>query len=118
MLKLKHQAVAIVSAGWGPGSDSVIRTLMQAMAPKGVTYTNFGPGMSMGHTVAAKTIEGVKDALSMTIPLGEGIHREVYIELKDGYKFDEVATAIKNDNYFINDETRPNKWSQWRHLKT
>ncbi len=30
----KHQAVAIVSAGWGPGSDSVIRTLMQAMAPK------------------------------------------------------------------------------------
>ena len=102
----KHQAVAIVSAGWDPGSDSVIRTLMQAMAPKGVTYTNFGPGMSMGHTVAAKTIEGVKDALSMTIPLGEGIHRrEVYIELKDGYKFDEVATAIKNDNYFINDET-------------
>ena len=48
--------VSILSAGWDPGSDSVVRTLMQACAPKGVTYTNFGPGMSMGHTVAVKAI--------------------------------------------------------------
>ena len=32
--------------------DSV-RTMLEAIAPKGITYTNFGPGMSMGHTVAA-----------------------------------------------------------------
>lgn len=101
-----HQSVAVISAGWDPGSDSVIRTLMQAMAPKGITYTNFGPGMSMGHTVAVKAIAGVKAALSMTIPTGTGIHRRmVYIELEDGYKFDEVAQAIKQDPYFINDET-------------
>ncbi|MDR5650657.1 diaminopimelate dehydrogenase, partial [Staphylococcus nepalensis] len=43
-----HKSVAVVSAGWDPGSDSIMRTLMLAMAPKGVTYTNFGPGMSMG----------------------------------------------------------------------
>ena len=79
---------------------------MQAAAPKGVTYTNFGPGMSMGHTVAVKAVEGVKAALSMTIPLGTGIHRRmVYIELKEGYKFEEVAQAIKTDPYFVNDET-------------
>ncbi|MDD3406162.1 MAG: diaminopimelate dehydrogenase [Paludibacteraceae bacterium] len=102
----KHQAVSIISSGWDPGSDSVIRTLMQAMAPKGVTYTNFGPGMSMGHTVAVKAIEGVKDALSMTIPMGTGIHRRmVYIELKDGYQFENVAAAIKKDDYFAHDET-------------
>ena len=78
---------------------------MEACAPKGITYTNFGPGMSMGHTVAVKAVEGVKAALSMTIPLGTGIHRRmVYIELKDGYKFEEVAKAIKNDAYFINDD--------------
>ncbi len=29
----------------------------------------------------------------------------VYIELKDGYKFEEVAAAIKADPYFVNDET-------------
>lgn len=99
-------AVSIISAGWDPGSDSVVRALLQAVAPKGLTYTNFGPGMSMGHTVAVKAIDGVKAALSMTIPTGQGIHRRmVYIELEEGYAFDEVAAAIKADAYFVNDET-------------
>lgn len=101
--------MSIISAGWDPGSDSVVRTLMQAIAPKGITYTNFGPGMSMGHTVAVKAIEGVKKALSMTIPTGTGIHRRmVYIELEDGYEFDKVAAAIKADPYFASDETHVN----------
>lgn len=101
-----HGAVSIISAGWDPGSDSVVRTLLEAIAPKGLTYTNFGPGMSMGHTVAVKAIEGVKAALSMTIPLGTGIHRRmVYVELNDGYKLEQVAAAIKADPYFASDET-------------
>ena len=99
-------AVSIISAGWDPGSDSIVRSLLQAIAPKGITYTNFGPGMSMGHTVAVKAIEGVKAALSMTIPVGTGIHRRmVYIELEEGYSYDAVAAAIKADPYFVNDET-------------
>lgn len=103
---IKHDAVSIISAGWDPGTDSVIRTLMLAMAPKGITYTNFGPGMSMGHTVAVKAVPGVKAALSMTIPTGEGIHRRmVYIEVEAGHKFEDVAAAIKADPYFVNDET-------------
>ena len=98
--------VAIISAGWDPGSDSVVRTLLQAAAPKGLTYTNFGPGMSMGHTVCVKSKEGVKNALSMTIPLGTGIHRRmVYVELEDGFSLEHVAKAVKEDPYFINDET-------------
>lgn len=101
-----HNTVAIISAGWDPGSDSVVRTLLEAMVPKGITYTNFGPGMSMGHTVAVKAIEGVKAALSMTIPVGTGIHRRmVYIEVKEGYDFKQVAAAIKADDYFAHDET-------------
>ena len=105
----QHGAVSIISAGWDPGSDSVVRTLLEALAPKGITYTNFGPGMSMGHTVAVKAIEGVKAALSMTIPTGTGIHRRmVYIELQDGYDFQQVAAAIKADPYFAHDETHVN----------
>lgn len=101
-----HQTVAIISAGWDPGSDSVVRALLEAMVPKGITYTNFGPGMSMGHTVAVKAIEGVKAALSMTIPMGTGVHRRmVYIEVKEGYDFKQVAAAIKADDYFAHDET-------------
>jgi len=99
-------AVSILSAGWDPGSDSVVRTLLQALAPKGLTYTNFGPGMSMGHTVAVKAIPGVKAALSMTIPTGTGIHRRmVYIEVEEGHEFEKVAAAIKADAYFAADET-------------
>lgn len=102
----EHNTVAVISAGWDPGSDSVVRALLEAMVPKGITYTNFGPGMSMGHTVAVKAIEGVKAALSMTIPLGTSIHRRmVYIEVKEGYDFKQVADAIKADEYFVHDET-------------
>ncbi len=102
----QHNAASIISAGWDPGTDSIVRALLLAMAPEGLTYTNFGPGRSMGHTVAVKAIEGVKDALSVTIPVGTGIHRRmVYIELKDGYDFNTVAANIKKDPYFASDET-------------
>jgi diaminopimelate dehydrogenase len=102
----KGNAVSIISAGWDPGSDSIVRTLMEAIAPKGVTYTNFGPGRSMGHSVAVRAIEGVRDALSMTIPVGTGIHRRmVYVELEEGADFQKVEAAIKADPYFVNDET-------------
>ncbi len=102
----KHGCVSIISAGWDPGSDSIVRTLMESLAPKGVTYTNFGPGRSMGHSVAVRAIQGVRDALSMTIPLGTGIHRRmVYVELEDGADFNTVEAAIKSDPYFVNDES-------------
>ena len=99
-------AVSIISAGWDPGSDSIVRTLMESLAPKGLSYTNFGPGRSMGHSVCVRSKAGVKDALSMTIPVGEGIHRRmVYVELEDGASLEEVTKAIKADPYFASDET-------------
>ena len=99
-------AVSIISAGWDPGSDSIVRTLMESLAPRGISYTNFGPGRSMGHSVAVRAIPGVRDALSMTIPVGTGIHRRmVYVELEEGADFKTVEAAIKTDAYFVNDET-------------
>jgi diaminopimelate dehydrogenase len=102
-----YGTVSIISAGWDPGSDSIVRVLMEAMAPRGITYTNFGPGMSMGHTVAAKSKPGVRNALSMTIPAGTGVHRRmVYVELEPGADFANVEQAIKTDAYFIKDDTK------------
>lgn len=102
----EHGRVAVISAGWDPGSDSIVRTLLESLAPKGITYTNFGPGMSMGHSVCVRSKKGVKDALSLTVPKGEGIHRRmVYVELEDGASLDEVTKAVKADPYFANDET-------------
>lgn len=102
----EHGTVAVIAAGWDPGSDSIVRTLMESLAPKGLSYTNFGPGMSMGHSVCVRSKEGVRNALSMTIPKGEGIHRRmVYVELEDGASLEEVTKAIKEDPYFAHDET-------------
>lgn len=101
----KAGRVSVIAAGWDPGSDSVVRVLLEALAPKGLTYTNFGPGMSMGHSVVARSKKGVKNALSMTIPLGEGIHRRmVYVELEEGYTVEQVEAELKADDYFAHDE--------------
>ncbi|WP_280120930.1 diaminopimelate dehydrogenase [Duncaniella muricolitica] len=103
---VKAGKVAVISAGWDPGSDSIVRTLMEAAAPKGLTHTNFGPGMSMGHTVCVKSKPGVKNALSMTMPKGDGMHRRmVYVELLPGASLEDVAKAVKEDPYFASDET-------------
>ena len=102
----KGNARAVLSAGWDPGTNSVIRAMLEACTPKGITYTNFGPGMSMGHTVAAKAISGVENALSMTIPIGTGLHRRmVYVQLAPGADIKDVTAALKADPYFVNDET-------------
>lgn len=99
-------SAAVISAGWDPGTDSMIRAMFEFMANNGVTYTNFGPGMSMGHSVAVKAMPGVANALSMTNPVGTGIHRRlVYVQLEPDADFAQVETAIKQDPYFINDET-------------
>lgn len=101
----KAGRVSVISAGWDPGSDSIVRVLLESFAPKGLSYTNFGPGMSMGHSVVARSKKGVKNALSMTIPLGEGIHRRmVYVELEEGYTVEQVYDELKADDYFAHDE--------------
>lgn len=111
----ENKTVAIVSAGWDPGSDSVVRALLEAVAPVGITYTNFGPGMSMGHSVAAKSYDGVADALSLTVPLGTGIHRRMlYIQLDKELEKELEKNPEKNPekNSEKNPEKNPEKNSE------
>lgn len=97
---------AIVGAGWDPGTDSVVRALLLAMAPEGESTTTFGPGMSMGHSVAAKAVPGVKDAISLTLPAGPGVHRrKVFVSSEDPSREEEIRRAIQMDPYFSRDET-------------
>ena len=101
-----NNTAALISAGWDPGIDSVFRTLLSVMIPHGMTYTNFGPGMSMGHSVAARAIPGVKDAVSLTFPKGSGVHRRmVYIIPEEGACHQEIEAEIHKDAYFAHDET-------------
>ncbi len=100
-------AVAITGAGWDPGLDSAVRALMTAALPCGVTHTQFGPGVSMGHSAAAKAVAGVSDAVSVTIPAGGDRHaRRVYAVLKPCADPAAVEHAILHDGYFEHDETQ------------
>lgn len=98
------KAVAITAAGWDPGTDSVLRALFEAMVPVGTTFTNFGRGRSMGHSVAARAIEGVANAVSITIPVGGGRHsRLLYVVPKAGETQESLYKRIKADDYFAHD---------------
>ena len=95
---------AITGAGWDPGLDSVIRILVSLAMPEGEMFTNFGPGMSMGHSVAVKAIPGVAEAVSLTLPLGKGKHfRKIYAVLRPGADKSAVEHAILSDGYFEHD---------------
>ena len=100
----KAGRAAVTAAGWDPGSDSVLRALFEAMTPYGTTFTNFGRGRSMGHSVAARAIAGVADATSITIPVGGGRHaRLVYILPQGGASREEIKKALAADPYFSHD---------------
>ena len=114
----ENNSVAIIGAGWDPGTDSIIRFLMELIAPNGITFTNFGPGMSMGHSVAVKAFEEVIDAVSYTIPKGKGLHmRLVYVLPKENADRKILEQKIKQDPYFVHDETYVKFVSTYEELK-
>jgi len=99
--------VAVICSGWDPGFDAAIRAAMEAMIPKGLTYTNFGPGQSMSHSAAARTVPGVVDAYALTLPKGAGCHkRMLYVQVADGYDFEEIAERLQKEPHFSRDETQ------------
>lgn len=103
----ENGTVAIMGAGVDPGISTMIRALFEIWAPTGLSYVTYGPGMSMGHTVAAKSYPGVKDALSITRPGDPGCHkRDLYLVIEDGFNFDMVKTSILADSYFCHDDVR------------
>ena len=98
--------VSVSAAGWDPGLNSLLRAVFKLGISQGVTCTNFGPGMSLGHSVAARSVKGVTDAVSVTIPLGAGKHRrKVYIVLEPGADLKQVEQEITHNSYFAKDET-------------
>ena len=103
------KVVSIIGAGWDPGTDSAIRAIMKLVSITGHGTTTFGGekgGRSMGHTAQVKQIEGVKDAVALTLANGRGKQkRKVYVELEKDADFDSIEKEIVSDPYFKNDPT-------------
>jgi diaminopimelate dehydrogenase len=102
-----NQSAAIMGSGVDPGISTMVRALFEIWAPTGLTYVSYGPGMSMGHTVAAKSHNGVKDALSITRPGAPGCHaRDLYLVIESGHDYETVKKEILQDPYFSHDDVR------------
>lgn len=103
----EHRVAAIMGSGVDPGISTMVRALFEIWAPTGLSYVSYGPGMSMGHTVAARSYPGVKDALSITRPGDPGSHkRDLYLELEEGVDLEQVKAGILADPYFCHDDVR------------
>ncbi len=106
-LALHHHTPAIVGAGWDPGALSVFRSWLALLTPGGMTGTTHRPGITLRHTVMAKSVVGVKDALCTEVRATDGrVQRYVYIELEKGANAEVVAQAIRADPLFLGEETQ------------
>jgi diaminopimelate dehydrogenase len=97
---------AVVGAGWDPGIRRLFEDLFVVLCPKGGTATHDRPGVSLHHTLAARAIPGIRDALSAEFKGADGnVRRYVYVELLPGADLEPAARAIQSDPLFLNEET-------------
>ena len=75
-IAVKNKTVAILGIGWDPGVLSLARALCRAILPECTPKTEWGEGVSEGHSFVLRSILGVKDGIQYTVPT-EGGHRRV-----------------------------------------
>jgi len=127
---LEAGTTAIIGAGWDPGYLSLQRVLNNAILPNGTHHTFFGGetgGLSMGHSNAVRQIDGVKNAVQLTISRKDAIekalsgqivdknsrHKRVCFVVAEQKNHAEIETKIRTmPDYFAGQETEVNFISQ------
>ncbi len=103
---IRHRVAAITGAGWDPGMLGLFRGLFAVMSPKGHTGTRDRPGVSLHHTLAARALPGIKDALCTDLRAAGGrMQRYVYVELEPGANPEAAVEAVQSDPLFMDEET-------------
>ena len=124
----ENNTICIMSAGWDPGLFSQIKAIFYSVLNvKPICF--WGKGLSLGHTNAVKNIEGVLDAVSLTIPNKKAVKlakkgelvkiqkhlRKVYVVADVKANKGEIRKEICNiENYFKNQSTIVNFVNQRR----
>ena len=119
----KSGKIAVISAGWDPGTFSLARLYAGAFLPNGSDYTFWGKGVSQGHSDAIRRIDGVADAKQYTIPVPTAVEavrkgenpvlttaekheRECFVVAKEGADKARIEREIKTmPNYFADYNT-------------
>jgi diaminopimelate dehydrogenase len=102
----RHRTAAIAGAGWDPGAMSLLRGLLALLTPRGETHVHHQTSGSLHHTLAARNVSGVKDALCTERTSAAGRpQRYVYVELEPGASAPEVESALRADPLFLDQET-------------
>lgn len=105
-LAQRHHVAAVLGAGWDPGALTLLRGLFALLVPKGHTDLTDRPGVSLHHTLTARAVAGVSDALCTELRTGEGkLQRYVYVELAPGADGAQVAKAVRSEPLFLGEET-------------
>ncbi len=105
-MALRRGVPAVVGAGWDPGVRTLFEGLFAMVCPRGGTRTHDRPGVSLHHTLAARAIPGVRDALCAEFRGANGtLQRYVYVELAPGANLEPAAQAIQSDPLFLDEET-------------
>lgn len=103
---VRHHVAAIIGAGWDPGALSLFRGMFQLLAPTGQTQTHERPGINLHHTLSAKMVQGIRDALCIEHRAADAsLQRYLYVELSPGADFDDVAQRLRADPLFLDVET-------------
>jgi len=103
---LRHRVAAVVGAGWDPGALPLFQGLFTVLTPKGKSEMRDQPGVSLHHTLAARLVPGVKDALCTERRSASGkLQRYVYLELRPGADIGGTMREIQNDPLFLDEET-------------
>jgi diaminopimelate dehydrogenase len=102
----RHRTAAIIGAGWDPGVLSLFRGLFAVLTPKGHSETRDRPGISLHHTLAARALPGIRDALCTDLRAEGGrMQRYVYVELEPGVDAQAAVQAVQSDPLFMDEET-------------
>ena len=105
-LAQRHHIAAVLGAGWDPGALTLLRDLFALLVPKGHTDVTNRPGVSLHHTLTARSVTGVRDALCTELRSAEGkLQRYVYVELAPGADSERVADAVRSEPLFLDEET-------------
>ena len=100
------RAAAVVGAGWDPGALTLLHGLALLLAPRGHTEVRHHAAGSLHHTLAARSVPGVRDALCTELPAPGGrMQRYVYVELESDADPEKVAATIRADPLFLDEET-------------